>query len=781
MANLKMQLSKCVFGETKVNFLGFIVDNQGYTPDKEKLKAVENFVRPLSVKQLRTFLGLASYYRRFIYQFAKIAYPLNNLLKHDVPYEWTTDCEESFQTLKKRLISPPILVHFDEDKPVFLVTDASGEGLGAMLAHEENNVEHPIGYFSRSLTKHEKRYSASELEMLAIVWAVRKLRHYLLGRQFTIVTDHRCLCSIMNMSPEKSKLVRWGLTLLEFNFVIKYRTGKTNVCADCLSRLKQENINDDDIVSSIPIMSCDIFDWPEAQKNDHWCQEISRKIEAKNKKTEDEGYIIENKVLYRELWTDLGIKKLVCLPKKLLPALLFQCHDSPTAGHFGQTKTLFRLRKLGYRPGLEKIVNKYVASCLTCQTRKKPRQKPIGLLQKIPTSSYPFEVISLDFIGPVNESDDGKNSILNMVCHATRYCECKAYSEQTAENVIDFLNERLVARHGCPRIIITDRGVQFTSHLFKEFCRDYDIIHYITSAYSPQSNGACERLNGTIVEVLSKYVNDKQREWSKYLPFAAYAYNTSVQDSTRFTPFSLVYGREPIDSVNIRFNLDAAGKDIQLMQQMIDQYRETAEQNVSIQQDKSALIYNPKHRFVSYEPGDLVLVFTPRLKPGAHKKWAHLHSGPFVVLKRLNEVNYELLDLREETRERYRRDIYHVRRLKRFFQRYQVNHRDEFAEEAVNPGQRASSQINEQPDTESSGILNNVENRNSGGSGSHDDLSNQVGSHNEEDYNVCPNESRAGPNVNENLSHPSNLPIAPVRTKRTRYGRQVRLPARYMS
>ncbi|GBL59734.1 Retrovirus-related Pol polyprotein from transposon 297 [Araneus ventricosus] len=226
---------KCVFGVRQITILGHVVSEDGIKPDPENVRAVKNFPVPKNVHDVRRFLGLCSYYRRFIKNFCYRAQPLQELLKGDSKFAWGLDQTKSFENLKTALISDPILRLFDEEAPTEMHTDASGYGLGAVLVQIQKEKERVIAYASNTLTKAEKNYSTTERKCLAAVWAITKFHPYLYGRFFKIVTDHHSLCWLTGLKDPAGKLARWALRLQEYNFEIPYKSGKKHKDANSLS------------------------------------------------------------------------------------------------------------------------------------------------------------------------------------------------------------------------------------------------------------------------------------------------------------------------------------------------------------------------------------------------------------------------------------------------------------------------------------------------------------------------------------------------------------------
>ena len=236
-AGLKLKAKKCCFAQMSVLYLGHVVSQAGVQTDPKKVDAVSRYPTPTEVKALRSFLGLASYYRRFVPKFATVARPLHGLTKKNIVFVWSGDCERAFQRLKELLTTTPILKYPDFSRPFILETDASGCGLGAVLAQEQPDGRvHPIAYASRSLQKHEKNYGITELEGLGVVWAVKHFRPYLYGQKCTVYTDNQALKALLNTSQPSGKLAWWGMAIQELDLSIEHRSGHSNANADALSK-----------------------------------------------------------------------------------------------------------------------------------------------------------------------------------------------------------------------------------------------------------------------------------------------------------------------------------------------------------------------------------------------------------------------------------------------------------------------------------------------------------------------------------------------------------------
>ncbi|GFY14175.1 retrovirus-related Pol polyprotein from transposon 17.6 [Trichonephila clavipes] len=575
-AGLKLNLKKCLFAAQEVKILGHLVSSNGVRPDPDKIKAVRNFPTPKNIHDIRSFLGLCSYFRRFIKNFCYLAEPLQSLLKSGVEFHWGPEEVEAFHSLKKALTSDPVLGMYDERASTEIHTDASGYGIGAVLVQIQNNVEKVIAYASRTLTKAEKNYSTTERECLAIVWATNKFPPYIFGKHFTVVTDHHSLCWLMNLKDPSGRLARWALRLQEHDFDVKYKTGKKHSDADALSRNPVEEETE----------------------------------------TPDKFLAVTTN---GKLW-------LPVIPKHLRADILRHFHDAPTAGHLGFAKTYDRIRKRFLLAG-------NVPKCRS--------------ISKVSAHGNKWIIVCTDY--------------------STRYAITKALPTAEVAEIAKFLLEEIVLRHGAPRVIITDRGAVFRSRLVSSLVNLCNIDHRFTTAYHPQTNGLTERFNKTLADMLSMYVDVEQKNWDEILPFVTFAYNTAKQETTGFTPFYLLHGREAETTLDtmLPFCLnDFDDNNITKIAARAEESRQLARVHTLRAQDKDRRCYDSKHQMVSYAPGDLVWVYTPVRKVGLSEKLLRRYFGPYQVLCRLSAVTYAVQDFDPASRERKLREVVHVLRMK---------------------------------------------------------------------------------------------------------------------
>ncbi|UYV70775.1 K02A2.6-like, partial [Cordylochernes scorpioides] len=605
--------------------------------------------------------------KKFIKNFSRIADPLFKLTRKDSPFIWSESQEEAFITLKSLLTNPPILSHFDPEAPTQIHTDASNIGLGATLVQTINGQEKVISYISRSLSKPERNYSTTEKECLALVWSMSKLRPYLYGRRFKVMTDHHALCWLRNLRDPTGRLARWALKIQEYDFEIIYKSGKKHLDADGLSRGPLPEADFDDNYDSL-------FFNPVIEDSDEYIENIKRCLgDTEGRRSIVENFKEENGCLYKRNPRPEGRAWLLVVPRGRRKDILKEYHNHMICGHLGVTRTMHRLKDKYFWPSMLKDVVEYVRTCHLCQSRKGSNQLPAGLLHPIPAANYPFERVGIDFLGPLPSTKNRKKWMIVLTDYYTKYAETKAVIDATAREVAKFLTENVILKHGAPRYLISDRGSQFTSNLVKEITKICQIQHCLTTSYHPQTNGLTERLNRTLINLISMYVNVDQRNWDEILPFITHAYNTTIQETTKYSPFFLLYGREPVsilDDTNIFIEPDSEDYDeyVSKLMEKIVRTREIVKVNTEKSQEKMINHYNQKHRQTGYEPGDLVALWTPIRKPGKCEKLLRRYFGPYIVLKKISDVNYSIVP-EDNPGNRTQPTTVHISRIKPYFAR----------------------------------------------------------------------------------------------------------------
>ncbi|XP_076299573.1 uncharacterized protein LOC143218325 [Lasioglossum baleicum] len=389
-AGLRLNPDKCRFCVSSLRYLGHIVDQQGIRTDPEKTSAIAKITAPKNIREVRRFHVMASWYRRFVPNFAEIVEPLTQLTRKNAKWKWTEAEEKAFQTLKDKLVTTPVLACPDFEQPFTLQTDASDHGLGVVLIQGPANKERVIAYASHTLSTTERNYSATEKECLAVVWGIRKMKPYLEGYHFTVLTDHQALRWLQQIDSPTGRLARWALELQQYDFDIQYRPGKLNHVADALSRI--EPVPGVSLLRTKPRNDSWYEKKMEAVQHDPASVPNSRIYEGKLQRR------IPHQLDYNE--PDSGNAWRICIPATDREAVLRQFHDDPTAGHLGIAKTSVRIAQRYHWPGMFRDIARHVRSCVSCQQYKSPPVPPPGRLHANP-GTQPWHTVSVDLVGPL--------------------------------------------------------------------------------------------------------------------------------------------------------------------------------------------------------------------------------------------------------------------------------------------------------------------------------------------------------------------------------------------
>ena len=608
-ANLKLKPGKCELFQKSVSFLGHIVSENGVSTDPKKIEAVKEWPQPRTSKQVKAFLGLASYYRRFIPEFSTIAKPLTMLTSVKNKFKWTPECDLSFQELKDRLVCSPIL-GYPQEKGTFIVdTDASNVGLGGILSQVQTEgdteVERVLAYGSRTLSAQEVNYCVTRRELLAIVHHLKLWKCYLLGRRFIVRTDHSSLKYLHRFREPEGQLARWLDFLQPFDFEIIHRPGVSHGNADGLSRVESESCKKKscyckklqdlsydppvvietgtDKVDAAVQVDCtevcrqvravkDEFEWSnealvEAQMVDPevgpvfnlisknlqftWDNFSNASGSTKQLLMDRNCLSIRSGLLYRK-WEDRagrGFWYQLVLPSKYRQEVMTYLHDSAPAGHLGGKKTYHRVRARFYWPGMRQFIQRWVLTCEVCQQRKGPPKKPKGKMQEYLVGA-PNERVGVDIMGPYSVSDNNNQWLLVIGDLFTRYCVAVPLPDFTATTVAETIVMNWVALFGVPLELHTDRATYFEGNTFRGVCQLLGIQKTRTTAFRPQSDGFIERANQTINNILNCVIQDNPFSWDRLVKLCTLAYNSSVQESTGETPAVMMFGRElrlPLD------------------------------------------------------------------------------------------------------------------------------------------------------------------------------------------------------------------------------------------
>ena len=551
-AGLTLRGSKCHIGLSQVAYLGHTFTADGMSPEPQKVSVIRDWSVPTGTTTLKSFLGLASYYRRCIHNFADLAAPLHQLTNKGTPFVWTSSCQSSFDQLKYFLTHAPILKYPDfstSAQPFQLYTDASDLGIRAVL--EQSG--HVIAYASRTISGSEKNYSVIQKECLAVVYALKQFRHYLLGRPFVVVTDHAPL-QWPSAQKMEGLLARWALAIQEYEFTITYRRGKENGNADALSR--KHHIEEDHVAltTQIPTLTADIY---QQQCTDPVIQQL--RVALHQDKTRPPCGSVWCKPpfsRYKQLWSQLCLQnEIVCrrytptprispivvpiIPESYRPTLLHQNHDAPAAGHLGFEKTVTRVREVGYWVGMLSDIDKYCRECTVCQSTKPPAPANAPLVN-VPIGKA-WEMVAVDIL-EVPVSHHNNRYLLVVQDYMTKWVEAIPIPNQTAKRITTEL-VNIFSRYGLPDILHSDQGRNFESTILHQTLDAFGVAKSRTTAYHPAGDGLVERFNRSLLQMLRAYVQQHQ-DWEQYLPLVLYAYRTAVHTSTGVSPFEMMFGRQ---------------------------------------------------------------------------------------------------------------------------------------------------------------------------------------------------------------------------------------------
>ncbi|XP_055905818.1 uncharacterized protein K02A2.6-like [Eupeodes corollae] len=552
---LRVNLQKCDFMKTEVEYLGHIVSAKGVRPAESKVAAIKKLPRPTNLKELQSFMGKINYYNSFIKNFSQIAAPLNELRKQDVLFQWRVPQENAFQNLKQQIEDATHLAHFKPELPIILATDASYYGIGAVISHlNPDGTEQPIAHASKTLNDSQRNYSQIEKEAFSIIFGVTKFRQYLYGRRFILYTDHKPLISLFHPNKKlptitTGRLTRWALTLMSFTYEIRYKPSNKHANADALSRLP---VGPD----------------PEFDALEETCQEISSEIDENindfpiNAKDVAEE-TLKDAVLYKikqyinkgwpeilpacekylapyfnrrfSLTTQKGVILLqtdynrVVIPNKLRDKILRMLHE----GHWGIVRTKQLARRYCWWPQIDESIESNVKGCTICQTFAVDPPKEF---HSWPQPEKPWERIHIDFAGPFLNQ-------MWLICvdALSKFPFAISIKNTTSTNTIKALS-RIFALEGLPEVIVSDNGTQFSSKEFDYFCNSNGIQHLRTAPFHPSSNGEAERFVRTFKTNMRKVCEEEKcidTAVSKYLM----TFRTTPNPVTGKSPAEILHGR----------------------------------------------------------------------------------------------------------------------------------------------------------------------------------------------------------------------------------------------
>lgn len=622
---LELRIDKCYFLQTEMEYLGYVVSGRGVRPTRHGTDAIERFPVPKNVREVRSFIGLCSYFRKFIEHFASIAKPLYDLTKATATFKFGPAEHEAFKTLKAKLTEAPILAIYNPNDLTELHCDASSAGYGAILMQKKKDGKmHPVFYYSRRTTDKEAKLHSFELETLAIIYALERFRIYLQGLKFKIMTD----CSAVTMTLRKKdvnrRIERWAIALLDYDYELEYRAGVRMRHVDALSR-------------TIGVVEENPFEWnvTVCQGQDPDILEIREKLE----RAEDKLYELRNGLVYRKYDNRL----IFYVPQQMERNVLYKYHDE--LGHLGTEKTSQAILEHYWFPRLREKVKCHIRNCLKCITYSPVSGKSEGLTHLIPKGNVPFSTLHIDHLGPIDKKRLVKQHLLVTIDSFTKFVKLYPVKTTSSKEAINCL-QQYFEHYSRPETIISDRGSCFTSAEFEEFLGQQGIKHVKIATGSPQANGQVERVNRTLTPLLAKLSDDSSgKYWYKIIADAEYALNNSVNRVTGETPSRLLFGVRQRDKVidNLsKYVQDGAGEE---RSDLVEIRNRASDRILRSQAYNKEYADSKRKEANAYSVGDLVSIKNFDSTPGASRKLIPVFKGTYKIAEKLGNDRYVVTDV----------------------------------------------------------------------------------------------------------------------------------------
>lgn len=577
-----VELSKLEIGKDEIDFYGHRVSAKGIQPKESNVAAIMGMPPPIDKTQISSFLSTVSYYGRFIPRFATIVEPLRKIVRKDGVFQWTKTEEAAWDEVRRLIATAAPLGFFDVRKETIVTTDASNYGLGATLSQIHDGEEVVVSYASHTLSECERRYSATEREALACVWAVEKWRIQLWGRPFTLRTDHQALKSLLTAPLGKGhkpfRLARWYMRLADYRFDVQYKPGHENNICDMLSRLplpnpSQSDIDNTDRVARVSLPTAlRLPDLGEATKKDPELQRVIRYLGSGWIRKPNDASLAPYYMIRHELSQDGDVllrgTNTVVVPRDLRKRALDLGHE----GHPGIVRTKARLKEHYWWPGIGRDAEAAVVNCDACARADKSAKVQVPPVVPVPLPVEPWEKLALDIAGPFATAPPSERFLIVLIDYMSKWVEVACTGQITSGKVISFL-ETVFGREGFPETVVTDNGSQFVSREMEEYLSECGIRHVRSALYNPTANSQVERVNRTLKEGIQA-ATMHGLPWKQALKQVLTTYRSTPHRATGRSPFELLRGRKMRTKMSVRSQSTSRDRAIQdHVQKYQDTYR----------------------------------------------------------------------------------------------------------------------------------------------------------------------------------------------------------------
>lgn len=645
-ANMTFRFKKCQFIPLEVHFVGFVWTRKGFSIDPDKIRAIQEFPTPTSVKHLQSFLGLVNAYRKFTKHHSTLITPLLHLLEKNSTWNWGETEQQAIQQIKQQFIHNVMLAYPDTKKPYYLNTDSSVCAVaGELFQYDDNNDRRPISYYSRTTSQSEKHYTSTELELLAIVACCVKFRQYILGFVVNVLTDHQALAFLKNSILSTGRLTRWALYLQQFDLQVQHIKGKDNVIADILSRyppelhlLPQHNLEINVNAYKLIISPKEIKDFSDIQKlqlADTLIENVYLKVLNDVKFPGRKFYTLHKDVLFFKSAKDVTWR--IYVPKTLENHFIETTHLE--LGHAGIFKTYQHAKRFAFFKDMYKKIKHLVSICLECQTCKVSNQQFRAPLMPILASNI-LDLVSVDLYGPLPTSKGNFSFIFVILDVFSKYV--KLYPIRCAKGpvVTRVMLEKYLPEIGKPKVVLADRGPCFKSNHWENKLKENDIIPTHSSVYNPASNPV-ERYMRNLGNSFRIYCKNHHSTWIEYVEFFEKCMNHAVHESTGITPIEIMKGQNPQHFLSelIEYPLTVNINEFKPRLTIIAE-------NLHKRAAKRKALHDKKFPSHNFTINDKVLVKSHHLSNAAYgeiKKFFALYEGPYVIQKSVNDNAFQLV------------------------------------------------------------------------------------------------------------------------------------------